>query len=73
MIGHWARANPIWARALLRGLVVLALAALLVVPLQHFAPVLGYSDNMAAVAGVVVAVLGGRRLAAHIALRLGLR
>jgi len=70
MLVAWARKNPIWARLWIKLLVRLPLAMGLVVGLQALADRFGLSANGAAIAGVVVAVWGGGKIAERICLRL---
>jgi hypothetical protein len=59
----WARTNPLWSRTALRlGLRILLLLAI-VPTAQWLGASFGIDTNIAAIAAVVVAMLGGGKLA----------
>ena len=55
----WARQNPLWSRLWVKLGLRLALALAVVPPLQALADRFGFSPNIAAVAGILLALLIG--------------
>jgi len=64
----WARANPLWSRLWLKLGLRMALALALVPALQAIADRYDFSANIAAIAGVVLALLVGARWSDRICL-----
>lgn len=68
----WARANPLWSRTLLRLIATAALAIVGILILRPLGMQFGWPQDAAPIGGVVVALLGGRRIADLVATRLGI-
>ncbi len=69
---RWARRNPLWSRLWIKLALRLGLALSVVPVLQTLAETYGFSVNLAAVAGVVAALLVGTVAANRLCDRLGI-